>query len=252
MSSPVPEQNALPDLNGMDADATNFEEEFAENPDPRAACVLAYDCSDSMAMTGPNDVPDASNPQTAMYKLNTAQETLITEVRKDPLTSSRLEISILPYGTEVAQPQPFKSVEDLMIPDLKPMHLTSTGLAIETGLDMIEKRKAEYKAVGADYYRPFFILMSDGMATDMPKLKEVLPRLHEMEQKKQVAFFPIAINETAKEAMKDFSCQKPPLLLKDMDFSSFFVWLSASQAAVSSSNPGDKVALPDPTGWGEI
>lgn len=242
------EQTGLDDLNESDKYI-----EFAENPDPRAACMIVLDCSDSMAMMGPGMDPDPSNPETPMYKLNTALETLVTEVRKDPLTTSRLEISILPYGSKVGDPQPFKGVDDLFIPELEPMHLTSTGAALDKAMGMIEERKNEYKQGGVEYYRPFLILMTDGWATDTAKLKEVTPRLHEMEKRGSISFFPIAINSTAVDAMKGLSSAKPPLMLKDMNFAEFFVWLSASQAAVSASNPGDTgIAAPSIEGWATL
>lgn len=248
------EQTGLDDLNYSEQTEDAFYE-FAENPDPRSACVICLDCSDSMAMTSATSGIHPEDPETPMYKLNQALETLITEVQKDDLTRSRLELTFLPYGTEVNVPskdQLFKSVDKIDVPKIEPMQLTSTGAVLNTAMDLIRDRKAEYNRAGIDYYRPFLVIITDGNATDNTAYEQAKGRLNQMEAKSEVVVIPVAVNEVAVQFMQGISGSKPPLLLKDTNFSEFFVWLSKSQAAVSASTPGDVPDAPPIDGWAKL
>ena len=53
------------------------------------------------------------------------------------------------------------------------------------------------------------------------------------------------------EKLKQLSPGRAPVTLAGLRFRDLFQWLSASQKAVSTSKPGDSVALP-PVNWGSI
>lgn len=217
--------------------------DFADNPDPRCPVVLVLDCSSSM---GEPLEPGGTPPIEA---LNDGLDVLVRELHRDPLARRRVEISVVTFGTEAQPATPFATVDDLVLPTLTPSGRTSMGAALNIALDALEERKRSYKANGIAYYRPWLLLLTDGLPTD--EWTAAAERIKAAESSKAIAFFPVGI-EGADFDMLGKIGTRAALKLKGMAFDQLFVWLSASQSRVSASNPGDAVALPAPTGWAEV
>ena len=85
--------------------------------------------------------------------------------------------------------------------------------------------------------------MSDGAATD--NIVEAAGRAAALVEAKKLTVFPIAIggDNASIDQLSKFSPGRPPLKLKSLNFSEFFVWLSQSVSRVSQSTPGEKIAL---------
>lgn len=213
---------------------------FADNADQRCPVVLILDCSDSMLEVRPGET------RSPLEALNGGLDVLVTELHKDPIAKRRVEVSIVAFGTEVAQPTDFATVDNLILPTLAASGVTSMGRAVEVALDAIENRKASYKANGIPYTRPMVFLIGDGLATD--DLGPARAKLREAISQKKLSFFPVAVEGADVDQMSSLS-DTQAIKLDGVKFSEFFQWLSASQTAVSASNPGDKVALPSPAGW---
>lgn len=216
---------------------------FASNPDPRAPLVVLCDVSDSMAEPRPGE------DRTPLEALNGGLDTLIRELHKDPLAKRRVELSVIPFGTAVGEPTPFATVDSVILPTLVRSGVTSMGKAVEVALDAIEERKQSYKANGINYFRPQLLLITDGLPTD--DIAEATRRVAEAEARKAVSFFAVGVDGADMEVLTRLSVRQP-LMLQGLKFDELFQWLSASQSAVSASNPGEGVALPAPTGWAEL
>lgn len=217
---------------------------LAENADPRCPVVLVLDSSGSMGEILPGET------ESALQALNTGLDTLVTELNKDPLARRRVELSVVTYGSDVTPATPFATVDKIVLPTLVASGATSTGKAVETALDALDARKKEYKAAGIEYYRPFVILISDGLPTD--DMTTAVKRVQEYEEAKKLVFFAVGVEGADIDRLSQFSPARGAMKLKGVKFVEFFTWLSASQSAVSASTPGDKVSLPAPTGWTEI
>lgn len=222
----------------------NFDEmSFAANSDPRCALSIVLDCSDSMTQVFPGE------SRSAMESLNGGLDILVSEVHKDALARRRIEISFVPYGTEIADPTDFTTIDNIVLPTLSPMGITNTGAALTKALDSVDARKKVYNENGIPYYQPMIILISDGLSMD--DLSPASTRIKELEANKRLSFFGIGI-EGADLAQMSTIGSRPALGLKGMKFDELFQWLSASVAGVSSSQPGDAVSLPSPAGWAEL
>lgn len=226
---------------------TNFDDfedvSFAENQDPRCPVVLVLDCSSSMIESRPGQ------QMSPMQALDAGLDVLVSELHKDPLAKRRVEVSVVAFGSNVNPATEFATVENLVLPGLEPMGVTSMGAAVNEAMDAIENRKHMYKANGIKYYRPWVLLISDGLPTD--NIDSAVSRVRAAEEKKSIAFFAVGVDGADTDILGKFS-NRGALSLQGMRFNELFQWLSASQASVSASQPGDAVPLPSPAGWAEV
>lgn len=209
--------------------------DLAENPDPRAMLQLVLDCSDSMTQVMPGE------SRSPLEELNSALDILVSEIYKDPLSKRRVEISVVAYGTQIGEPTPFATIDNLVLPNLEPMGITNTGAALTKALDNIDTRKQKYNENGIKMYQPFMMLLSDGLSMD--DMSEPSRRIKELEEKKRLSFFAIGVSGADLEQLSGIGNRKA-MPMKGTEFGALFEWVSASMASVSGSNPGDKVALP--------
>jgi uncharacterized protein YegL len=213
--------------------------EFAENPEPRCPCVLLLDTSGSMK----------GDPLDAMLA---GLEAFRFDLAVDPLAARRVEVAVVAFDNRVQVVQDFVSPDRFEIPLLSAEGMTHVGAAIEKALEMVEERKARYRAFDVAYYRPWIFLVTDGEPQgEAPEIvARATQRLREAEGRKQVAFFAVGVENANMEALSKISTRQP-LRLKGLDFREMFVWLSRSMQSVAHSRPDETVKLA-PTGWAEL
>jgi len=213
--------------------------EFAENPEPRCPCVLLLDTSGSMQ----------GAPLDAMLA---GLEAFRFDLAVDPLAARRVEIAVVAFDNRIRVVQDFVPPDRFDIPFLSAEGMTHVGAAIDKALDMVEERKARYRAYDVAYYRPWIFLVTDGEPQgEAPEaVEKAVARLRDAENRKQVAFFAVGVENANMEALARISVRQP-LRLKGLDFREMFVWLSRSMQSVAHSRPDETVKLA-PTGWAEL
>lgn len=212
--------------------------EFADNAEPRCACLLILDNSGSMAGA-------------RLEQLNAGVRQFREELMADPLAQKRVEVGVISFG-------PVKVVTEFTTADQwNPVTLeaesdTPMGSAIEKALDMIERRKSDYRKGGVSMYRPWMILITDGSPTDSVHSASLLIR--EGEAAKKFAFFAIGVDGANMDALKNIAApERGPMRLDGHKFREFFMWLSASMKSVSqSSTSAATLGLPSTTGWAQL
>jgi len=132
---------------------------------------------------------------------------------------------------------------------LKPKGILLSGKQSSPGIDLIRKRKEEYRANGISFYRPWIFLITDGSPTD--EWQRAAAMVREGESSKSFAFFAVGVQNADMSVLGQISVRQP-LRLQGLKFREFFQWLSNSMKSASRSNPGDRILLSPPSGWSEI
>lgn len=104
------------------------EVEFIENPEPRCPVLLLLDVSGSMS----------GKP---IQELNEGIKEFKSQLMQDSLASKRVEIAIIAFSNRCNVVQDFNTIDMFFPEDLTASGVTCLGEAIETGLDILRKRK---------------------------------------------------------------------------------------------------------------
>lgn len=212
--------------------------EFADNPEPRALCVLVLDTSGSMQGR-------------AIAELNAGLLRFRNELVGNPLAAKRVEPAVVGFGGGVGLLQAPTTVENFNPPTLQASGNTPLGAAIHTALELIQKRKDEYRANGISYYRPWLFVFSDGEPND--EWQKAAAQLAEEETRKGVVVFAVGVDGANFDVLRQVARQNAPVRLKDVGhFAEMFSWLSNSLQQVSSSRVGEQLRLEPPKNWGVI
>ncbi len=214
---------------------TDLDPVFAQNPEPRCACVLLLDTSYSME----------GSP---IKELNEGLHSFKAEVSTDSLASKRVEVSVVTFGGQVNVLNDFTTMDEFSPPDLTASGDTPMGQAISIALDMIDKRKSDYKNNDMQYYRPWVFMITDGAPTD--DWSHAASRVRQEEDDKRMIFFAVGVENADMNTLSQIA-KRTPLKLKGLAFKELFLWLSKSMQAISHSKTDEMVALPPPD-WYEI
>ncbi len=211
-------------------------QEFAENPEPRCPCVLVLDTSQSM-----NGEPLAA--------LHRGLHVFRDELQAMPLARMRVEVAIVSFGTEVQVVQDFVTVDRFQPPALEAEGETPLCTALVRALDLVEKRKERYRANGVPYFRPWVILITDGMpqGDSLEATRQAVQRIRAAESAGKAAFFAVGVEGANRKLLARISV-RPPLWLPELRFVELFAWLSASTAHAATNSTANALEAP-PSEW---
>ena len=215
----------------------DFTREEVENYQQKCCCSLVLDVSGSMW----------GDP---LKELNAGLQDFHKDIQEDSTTSSRLEVSVITFGSDVKTLVEPSLVENFTMPNLETRGGTKLVDGVREGIEKVEDRKSWYKETGQPYYRPWVILITDGEPDSDQDVDGLASEIQQAMDNKKFHFFAIGVKGANMSILKQISGNKmPPGMLQGLKFSAFFKWLSQSMGAVTSSTDGQKIDLPDATGW---
>lgn len=245
-------------------------EDLVNNPTPRVPICLCLDTSGSMGAvegdyveTGETVFEDGrtwnvvTGGTSRIDELQRGVEAFYEAIREDEMAVYSAEICIVTFDSKATCLVDFANVErQENVPELHSVGDTAMGEGVHLALDLLERRKQEYKDKGVDYYQPWLVLMTDGEPNgDDGELARAINRTAEMVNQKKLTVFPIGIgSEADMSTLNKFSPKRPALKLQGLKFKEFFAWLSKSVSKTSQSTPGEtiKLDLEGIKGWGEL
>ena len=245
-------------------------EDLVSNPTPRVPICLCLDTSGSMRTvtgectpTGETIFEDGkertvvTGGTSRISELQKGIELFYDAIRADEVAVYSAEICIVAFNNSAKCVLDFSNIErQETIPELQAYGNTAMGEGVNLALDLLERRKEEYKDKGVDYYQPWLVLMTDGESNGSEEeLQRAIKRTNELVNSKKLTIFPIGIGEDAgMKTLQKFSPTRSPLKLQGLRFEEFFAWLSKSVSKTSQSTPGEKVELDKEgiKGWGEL
>jgi len=211
--------------------------DFADNPEPRCPCILLLDVSGSM-----DGAP--------INALNDGLRIFRDELNKDDLAKKRVEVAIVTFESTVKVVQDFVTADQFQPPTLEVGGATYMGAGIDKALDILQARKASYKANAINYYRPWIFMITDGSPSDNEVVNRAAQRIRDEEARKKVAFFAVGVEGVNMTRLSQIVV-RPPMKLTGLNFQEMFQWLSASMSGVSHSQLDEQVPLQKP-GWGSV
>ncbi|PSB27089.1 vWA domain-containing protein [Chlorogloea sp. CCALA 695] len=217
---------------------TNFYDDLIDNPTPRCPCMLVLDVSGSMD----------GEP---IKELNEGVNQFIQAVMQDDFASYAVDIGIITFGGKAQEIVPIKSVQQVDVSTLSATGSTPMGEAVNKAIQVLEKRKQEYKNSGVSYYQPWLVLMSDGEPTD--NYKVAATKLRQLAETRKMLVIAVGIGDSCNFSKLSEFCpsDNPPRQLTGLKFQEFFKWLSQSVGEViTKSTPGVSFQATQSTnGW---
>lgn len=223
------------------AQSSNLEQliEFADNPEPRCPCVLLLDTSSSM-----EGAP--------IEALNRGLQVFRNDLVNDPLAARRVEVAVISFDSQVSVVQPFVTADLFVPPVLTAGGFTHMGSGMHEALNVIHVRKAQYRANGVTYYRPWVFMITDGEPKGDAEtvMTAAAARIREEEEDKRVAFFAVGVGNANMKRLAELVV-RTPVKLAGLNFGEMFLWLSTSMQRISQSRVDDRISLPPP-GWTSV
>lgn len=143
-----------------------------------------------------------------------------------------VEVSIITFSTDVKIVQNFTSIYKMKIPDFDANGVTNMGEAVKVAIYTIEEYKKNLAKSDIRYYKPFLILITDGMATD-----DITLSVNMVNKKlNSLNFWAFAIDGADYEQLLTFT--KNVIKVYDDAFDDIFKWVSSSVSTIINS--GDK------------
>lgn len=208
-----------------------YEGDLPENFEQKCPLVLVLDVSGSMQ----------GDP---LKELNDGLKAFQNDISKDTIASSKLEISIITFGSEIEVVQDFALISDFKMPYLKDEGTTKMVDGMKKAFEIIDERKKWYKKTGQQYYRPYVVLITDGYPDNDQDIDWLKMQINSYYSSKSLNFWGFGVENADMDLLQNIGHDGSLIQkLKGIEFVKFFKWLSASMTSVSNSREGDFINI---------
>lgn len=213
-------------------------EELLNNPSTRMPVCLVLDTSGSMK----------GHP---LKQLRIGLQQFFNEILKNQVSKASVEISIITFGESVTTALEFQPIKPTLSFKISAGGSSPMGAAMDAAIHQVKKRVALYKNHGLQYHQPWIVLLSDGSPTD--EIEDSILQSVNGINNGDFTLFPIGVGEHSDlTILHRFSPKRHPVVLKDVKFKEFFLWLSESVNKVSESLPFEDITSDGHGGWEEM
>lgn len=212
--------------------------EETENPEAQTLGIVIIDTSGSMSS-------DLRGVLDALRKG-------IRELRDDSIARARVEIALVGCGGDVHVVQPFRSVNDIEVPNLEASGTTPLAAAVIKSLELIEERRSFHQSRDRDVHPALVLALTDGAGKDDHAVMESAAEyVRRVEEERTSAVFAACTPEADQNWLKQVFVREP-LPIPAVKFAAMIRWFVTSVSVTSKSSLGDRIELPPPPGWGEL
>lgn len=212
--------------------------------DPHLACVLLLDASSSMQN---GNAVGAMNNAICEFKKQCSQ---------DDALRRGLDIAVVSFASDVNILQEFTPITEMQELIVDANGQTAMGAGLTVAMDMLERRKSEYKQIGIPYHRPWIFMITDGAPND--DYAAPFQKVNEMQKQKRLELWAVGVPGYEKAVLTSIT-KRVIELDANLNFAGLFEWLSTSLSTRSQSQPGESVKydmLPEgsrvvPNDWGD-
>lgn len=169
--------------------------------------------------------------------------TLKRELMADETARYAVEIAIFAYGNNTVIPitDGIVSPDEFDPPQLVTKGNTPMGQAYMMALEFIQRWRRQCSERRIEYFRPWMINTTDGHPTD--DYHEAAQALTKAEDNRDVVSWVVATQGANIQILKQLSVRRPVLYLRNLDYQSLFLWLSASLSTIGNSDRDGKKTI---------
>jgi len=180
----------------------------------------------------------------SIKQLNDGLQVFQQQITNDLTAASRLETMLISFNSEIEIIQDFALLSGFQMPTLKTRGTTKMADAIHLAITRITARKQYYKNSGLTYYRPYIILITDGVPDGDQDMGGIEKKIINGVENHEFRFWAFGVTGADMNLLKKISHPEfPPQYLKGSDFTTFFKWLSKSMTAITHSKPDEKIDI---------
>ncbi len=196
------------------------------------ALLFLIDVSGSMG------APIPGTGSTPIQELTDALNRFKTEVCYDEHTKDILDVAIVTFNNKYEVLQDFSPIEYMKPVELIARGQTYMSEALDVAINMVTERSRFYRASGAEPYKPWIVLISDGAPFD--SVDDMANKISDLVEQEKLAFWSLAVQGADLDVLHKLAGRRV-LKLQGYDFAGFLDWANKSMRAVSQSSPGEKV-----------
>ncbi|WP_320150559.1 VWA domain-containing protein [uncultured Tolumonas sp.] len=172
----------------------------------------------------------------ANHDLNEALKRFLIQIKENHKMRQSIEISIVEFNSDAHILLESQLAADIdQMPEVNAEGGTEMQAGIEMALDLVTKRKQEYRELGMSYHRPLLLLLTDGEPNTKNGLTELAERIRIDTTNKKYSFLGFGIGDQADmtviQNLNGYvdGKQMPALKISDSTHLGDFVdWLSRS------------------------
>ena len=199
--------------------------------EPHVACCLLVDTSSSMSANGKID------------ELNRALSAFRSEVCEDVLSARRVDVCVIEFNSCVEIVTPFCPISSFQAPVLKARGTTSMGAGIRYALEAVHEQVSKYHRLGVECYKPFVLMITDGVPTDnITGIGELIKSREDAGKYGHLRFHAFGVKGADFDVLTSL-CHRVAAV-DDNAFMQVFNWASKSMQVISRSRTNDNPAPP--------